>query len=110
MSLAWAAEGGLKEESRIMRVEGFSEGERAVGRWGLVGFDGQRVWRMRNSEGEDWKVWMDVKRCVARVRYLDRKAMVSSGIVVEVSFMVCCRFLSISDFRLRTGSFRRIYK
>lgn len=51
----WATEGGLKEESRMKRVLGESDGP--VGCRGSVGrrLVGWIVLRTRNLEPEDWK-------------------------------------------------------
>ena len=51
----WATLGGLKEESRIMRVLGDSDCDGVLGGWG-VREPGCIVWRIRNLEEDFWKL------------------------------------------------------
>ena len=65
----WAMLGGLKEGSRMMRVEGGVVG--GVAGWGVRLF-GWTVWRRRNVDFEDWKSLRAVERCPGSDLYIER--------------------------------------
>ena len=75
-------DGGLKEESRIIRVRGDSEEDGAFGGWGVLD-PGVIVCRTLNFDCEDWKLFRAELNWGTRSLYIDGRKAISSLLILD---------------------------